>query len=462
MMAQSKEAHEVRVKEGAAERQARIVTAINKSVFQSVCQHMITLQSEPMLVSEICHGNVAQSARLLANTQGIAGLLGLFLNQAGGKFSDALGRKPGLLLGPLSNIIVGQLVFRYPGSRLLVLICRIVRMVLTTFSNTVMCTAALSDVCSGKDLALAMSTVGATTSLAAISAPFLESIILQRTGSPRYSYLALSLLGAVQLVHNLAAVPETLDAARRTVGGLALSLQSLNPFGFLQLYTKGSKALQKMVTIATFQMCLEGKNLSDVTEIWKREHLKWSIRGSRNFVVAHGILTVLSSVLLIPHLLKTRSPRAFTAVTDCANFAGFCLRGVAEAPIVFVLANLLALPGVNGASAAALKALSSDLAASEHFGRGEFSAWVNSLRAVAGSAAPVLYGNYYAWARRRGAPPGTVFMLAAIVGAVLPQVILWHTENDELRPARVVAASGTPPASECQSPMAAGSPARQH
>lgn len=45
------------------------------------------------------------------------------------------------------------------------------------------------------------------------------------------------------------------------------------------------------------------------------------------------------------------------------------------------------LPGVNGASATALKSISTDLATAEGFGKGEFSAWSNNLRALAGAAA---------------------------------------------------------------------------
>jgi len=431
--------------EDPADRRKRIIRAINISIFQSVCQHVITLQSEPLLIREICQGDIAQSARMLANTQGLVGLLGLFLNQAGGKLSDAIGRKPGLLLGPLGNVLIGQLIFNNPSNKLVVLVCRVLRMTLTTFSNTVICTAALADTCAGMDLALAMSTVGATTGLAVILTPIAESFILQRTKNPRYSYLALSLLGLVQLVHNLVVTPETLDAAKRVAVSTALSLQNLNPFRFLKLYTRGSKALQKMVTITTLQMFLEGKNLSDIVEIWKREHLGWSISGSRNFVVIYGTLCVLSGISLTPKLLRQLSPRGFTVLTDWMNLAGFLLRGATSLPSVFLFSVVFMLPGVNGASASALKALSSDLAAAEGFGKGEFSAWVNNLRALAGSAAPVLYGNYYAWARRRGVWPGSVFWLAGLVGSALPELLLWHTGNDELRPARVAAAAAGGP-----------------
>lgn len=422
-------------------RRKRLVKIINVSVFMSVCQHVITLQSEPMLVRELCNGSVSQAVRLLANTQGAVGLLGLFLNQAGGKLSDAIGRKPGLMLAPLGNLFIGQLVFNNPTNKLLVLACRIARMALTTFSNTVICTAALTDVCSGKDLALAMSLVGASTGLGVIITPIIETFVLQRTKSPRYSYLALSCLALIQLCYNLILTPETLEAARRISVSAALSMRNLNPFGFMNIFTSGSKALQKIVAVTTMQMTLEGKNLSDIVEIWKREHLKWSVAGSRNFVVIYGTLCVMSGVSLTPYLLRTLTPRRFTSFTNWMNALGFLLRGITENPWVFLLATVPMLPGVNGASASALKALSSDLASAEGFGKGEFSAWVNNLRAVAGSVAPFIYGNYYAWARRRGVPPGSVFFVAAAMGAVLPELLLRLVRDEELRPAKAASQS---------------------
>ena len=37
----------------------------------------------------------------------------------------------------------------------------------------------------------------------------------------------------------------------------------------------------------------------------------------------------------------------------------------------------------------------------EGMGKGEFSAWTNNLRALAGAAAPVIIGNYYSWCLKK-------------------------------------------------------------
>lgn len=56
-----------------------------------VCQHFIFAQSEPRLFLSLCDKDVAKASRILGNTSGIAGLLSLVVNQAGGKLSDCTG-----------------------------------------------------------------------------------------------------------------------------------------------------------------------------------------------------------------------------------------------------------------------------------------------------------------------------------------------------------------------------------
>merc|ERR1712232_547710 len=109
------------------------------------------------------------------------------------------------------------------------------------------------------------------------------------------------------------------------------------------------------------------------------------------------------------------------------------MRGSMERTWVFLLAVPLLLPGVNGASSTALKAVATDRATAEGFGKGEFSAWSNNLRAMACAAATVIYGNYYAWAKTCGISPGSTYALAGVFGAVLPELLLRFTSDSEMK-----------------------------
>merc|ERR1712050_584725 len=133
---------------------------------------------------------------------------------------------------------------------------------LTTFSNTVMCQAALADVCSksGLPLSLAMSKVMTATGISMLLTPFLEGKLLSASPTPdsiKYVYLAMSSIAALHAGFIATQIEETLDVAKRKTE--KLNLQVINPFGFLRIFTEGSIPLQKVVAITTLQMFLEGK-----------------------------------------------------------------------------------------------------------------------------------------------------------------------------------------------------------
>jgi hypothetical protein len=216
----------------------------------------------------------------------------------------------------------------------------------------------------------------------------------------------------------------------------AFSLATLNPFGFLNIYRRGSAAMQKMVSIVAMQQFLEGKNISDFVEFWKRDHLKWTVEDSRNFLMGYGTLCIIAGLKITPIFLQKLSARGFTSTTNLTNLIGFAMRGFKESTWLFLLAMPILLPGVNGASSTALKGIVTDLASKEGFGKGEFSAWTNNLRALAGSVATVIYGHYYAWAKNAGVPAGTTFMIAALFGTVVPEIILRCTSDKEIEQAK--------------------------
>ena len=91
------------------------------------------------------------------------------------------------------------------------------------------------------------------------------------------------------------------------------------------------------------------------------------------------------------------------------------------------------LPGVNGASGGAIKSLATERAIAAGIGRGELSAYLNNLRAVASSVAPMLYGNCYAMLRSNNMYPGYTFALAAVIGGVLPELLHQRLKVEEVR-----------------------------
>jgi len=151
----------------------RKIRALKMSCFQAVIQHCCILQAEATLVNQLANGNSTDMAKMLGNTAGAVGILGLFVNQFGGKLSDQIGRRPGLLIGPLVNFISGMLIVGNPRNKSIVLACRMLRLIFTTFSGAVMGQAALSDMASGKELSMIVKEVNTCLGAAVIIAPTL-------------------------------------------------------------------------------------------------------------------------------------------------------------------------------------------------------------------------------------------------------------------------------------------------
>merc|ERR1712050_378858 len=165
---------------------------------------------------------------------------------------------------------------------------------------------------------------------------------------------------------------------------------------------------------------------------WVRDKLTWSVSGIRNFITTYGALCTITGMTATPYMLKELSARNFTTVTNILNAGAFSLRGLVPSSALWLAMMFPMPPGVNGTASTALNGVAQDMANAQGFGKGEFSAWVNNLRALAGAISPVIYAQFYAAAEKRGANPGHAFAVAGFLGAILPQVLLQTMKDAEL------------------------------
>ena len=336
-----------------------------------------------------------------------------------------------LLLGGLGCFISSLATYMQPRDSAVVLTGRVVRGVLSTLSSTVMVQAAMADVVSGEELSVAGSRLGSVAGVAVLSTPFIEAAVIENFQGPRLVYLVEAILGLVQLVHNLVLLPETLP--KQEAAKISLSWEDVNPFGFVQLYTRGSVALRKLCTIRSLMLLLEGKNIADLEEAWKRVQLGWDTNWCRNEIVVYGICATAAGAVVQPYLLRQLSTRGFTAFTNGCVMLAFCLRGI---PNIwpFLGSSFVMLPGVGGSCSTAIATAASDRAVAEGFGKGEFAAYSNNLRGVGRAITPALIGWYYAFCERSAGaiPVGSVYLMLNIVGAILPQLLLAYVSDEEL------------------------------
>merc|ERR1712232_697733 len=207
---------------------------------------------------------------------------------------------------------------------------------------------------------------------------------------------------------------------------------TFNPLGFLNLYRKGSVALQKNVTITSLQGFIEGKNLSDFAMAFMKVNMNWGVAEIRNWVSIYGLTNFMSGMLLTPYLLKNLTVRSYTSLTNLTNTIAYAIRAfVGGRTWLYVGTVPIMLPGVNGVSSNALKAVANDRAKAEGFGMGEFSAYCNNLRAIISALAPVILGNFYAWSQRKGFG-GSTYWLVGLIAGVIPQILFQNMTEDEL------------------------------
>lgn len=398
--------------------------------FMAVWAHTLNLQTEAIMISRACSGDLARASKFIANGNLLGGLLGLVVNSIGGKLSDSFGRKMFFSIGPLVQCLTGLLSFSFPDNAAMLVLMKTLRMVCTTFSGTVMSGTGLRDTFDApsgelKNMELK---VRSKLSLAIIVGPLCEAMILKRVqaGGERVTYLCLSFLGMLATMMSFS-MSESLGEAQRKAFVLADTLRAANPFAFLRIYSQGSPLLAKLATIFMFQNTIDGKCMSDMTQIWLREHLKIGIEGIRNFVMGYGLASALAGEVITKPLTNKMSAYAFTTFTNITNLLAFFIRGSAEVPALFFGALPVMLPGCNGNSAMAILPLMSELAKSDGFGVGESGAFFNNMRQVLGALATFLYGYFYSACKARGINAGWTFAFAGLMGAALPQAILMLT-----------------------------------
>jgi len=275
-----------------------------------------------------------------------------------------------------------------------------------------------------EEFASKLAQVQAAVGVSVIVTPIVEGLVLSKTGGNlRAPYLALAAAGGVQALLSSSLIVETLAPALRKPASLTDIAIASNPFSFLRVFTGPSKELKQLVTVISLQQFLEGKNMSDLGQLFMVNQLKWDVPTIRNFAVSYGFLVVVQAVAIVPKLLKNLGPIKFTAMANLCMALGMCLQGISENGAVYASGILVSLPAMNGSASNGLRGTANKLAAEAGFGAGTFSAIFNSLRAVAGAICTSMLGFAYGWFRDHGMHPGYAYLCAAFFGSVVPQAL---------------------------------------
>lgn len=146
-------------------------------------------------------------------------MIGLALGQLiWGPISDRYGRRVPLMLAVIGFTLTSVLCAFAPTIEALIVI-RLVQG-LCGAGGMVVARAVVHDVFSGKDAIAAYSTLAAVMGVAPVLAPLVGGAVATFSDW-RGVFVALAVIGALLLVLSVLAVPETLEPAHRTTGGIA-------------------------------------------------------------------------------------------------------------------------------------------------------------------------------------------------------------------------------------------------
>lgn len=317
----------------------------NKSKSKWVYFHMwanitgicVLLQARPMLMSRNLKGNASEVARIMSYMSAGVGALELLLNPVAGQLSDKFGRRNFLLISPFINFINKMYVAFNPSLAALAWE-RVIDGAFTTLGGSTTCAASLSDIFSGQELGKAFGNLGSAAGIGALCGSFISGRLLTRNWSPENLYQLSAIFGLIQFVVDYFMVGETLKKENRSEKPMTFP----NPFSCLTLLT-GPSNLRSMVLVAVLQCMPEGKNISDMLQIYSSENVGMVPVERANFVTAFGVCMMFGGPL-VKRTIGSFGNRGHTTFSNLMTMASFLMYGAGQNYYNMWLGLLLLLP----------------------------------------------------------------------------------------------------------------------
>eukprot|EP00943_MAST-04B_sp_MAST-4B-sp1_P001702 g1702.t1 len=388
-----------------------------------------------MLMSRNLKGNAAEVARIMSYMSAGVGMLELLLNPLAGQLSDKFGRRNFLLISPLVNFF-NKLYVAFNPTLAALAWERVIDGAITTLGGSTTCAASLSDLFSGQELGKAFGNLGSAAGIGALCGSFISGRLLTRNWSPENLFQLSAAFGLIQFIVDYNMVGETLSKESRSKKPISFP----NPFSCLTLLT-GPSNLRTMVLVAVLQCMPEGKNISDMLQIYSSENVGMVPVERANFVTAFGCCMMFGGPL-VKRTIGYFGNRGHTTFSNLMTIAAFCMYGAGQKYYNMWLGLLLLLPTMERRAATSVSivqyvsivhlilrdAMATDLAVAGGMGRGEYSAKFGNIRALTVVFAPLFYGNIYAYYAPRG-KPGYAWFAGAMVVALAE--LLHRTLKDE-------------------------------
>ena len=374
----------------------------------------------------------ANIVALMSSAMSCGGILELLLTQGVGGLTDRFGRKFGFLVYPTYCFIGGLGVFLFPKSKSVVWTNRMLVWSLgAIFGGIAHSGAAMSDVASGQVLAAAYSNIFAYIGIGVLAGLTIGSKAHAMFGA-RYAHLARSVLGLIQLIHNVYYLEETLPPHKRNKTSMTLS--DVNPLKFMKLFTY-SKGLSLSALCVPLAHCAEGKHTADIRSAWIDNILGMSL-STQGWFMNFWSATAVAGGLSASKLVKYIGRRSFTTLTNVLTAIGFYIVSIPNFWTAW-LGYAIMLPGFNANHAAGMKAYATDLAVAHGIGRGDFAASIALMRGASVVVAPTIYSYLFGSQMNQGKVPRQAWYAVIFLGAILPEVCHRMLSDEDLDVERI-------------------------
>ncbi len=375
-------------------------------LFLSCLSIALLLQARPRLVLRLAGGDTARAATLLAKWTSLAALGEFCLGPTFGGLADAWGRRPMMLLSPAVNLVLRTLLVARPSLALARLENVVTSALLGAASISV--SASVADLArSGKALAIANAKIGACAGLAFVVGPISAGLLIKR-GGPTLAYRASAAVAALQL--GLVAVHgrETLPKEDR----IPFSLAAASPLSFVRLLA-GCGRLRMLTLVGVLQVFCEPKAWSAMTNLYMSHNVGLGPEQVGRFFALLGVGAIGAKVLTRT-TIRRAGAAVHTSLSNLATAAAFFSWGANPSSTLLSVVLPLLLAPFSLDRRAGVNARATGAAVAQGLGKGEHAAMFGNLRALAVSAAPLIFGRLYAFASATGRRPGLGFWAAGM------------------------------------------------
>jgi MFS family permease len=363
MAEQSKEA----VDASAEKKKQRQLKLIRLHCFLNAFVSMLNYTTRTEILREICGGDFGKMAGIMSTWTGTTAVVEFLVNPSIGSLSDAYGRRPLMLMAPYFAVLLKTWVLINP-SLMSITVEKMVCDGLRTITGTTMGSAAVSDLCSGKELAVETAGLFAALGASIVLGPLIGSQ-LSINGSYKLAIAA----AAGQLYCDQMYLDETLtDDKKRPFTGF------VNPFGVTKLFTADS-CLCSVSAILALHNFVDMKIMADPSMLYQMEYLKWPRSKTQYFSVVFGLGMIFGRGITKSGMAKF-GDHGHTSVAHMCMILGD-LGFVGMGNEVSMWFRML-LGWYGNSMSNTMKAMGSDFAVDSGMGKGEYAGLAANMRAM--------------------------------------------------------------------------------